>query len=143
MKTGWYYSNSQYFVVKPLHNGKRQSLIMGACRYSANKWAIMMGVFPCNATYNSMYNSTVWRYPTSTNKNLTMEIIPLALETLGEIEREIHNYANGKRAFLYVDGLDERRLRVYTKILTKKCGYKKSSVKSSVVESMPILYKRV
>lgn len=143
MKTGWYDSNNKYFVVKPLHNGKRQSLIMGACRYGINKWAIMMGVFPCNATYNSMYKSTVWIYPTSTNKKPTMEIVSLALEALDEIEREIHNHANSKRTFLYVDGLDERRLRVYTKILTKKCGYKKSSIKSSVVESMSILYKRV
>ena len=143
MKTGWYDGNRQFFVVKPLHNGHRQSLIMGACHYDTNKWVIMMGIFPCNATYNSMYKSSVWTYPTSTNKKPSIEILTIALEALGEVEQEIHNHTNGKRAFLYVDGLDERRLRIYTKVLTQKCGYKKSKAPSVCGKGMHQLYKRV
>ena len=142
MKTGWY-NDSEYFVVKPLHNGKRQSLIVGACRCASNRWYVMMGVFPSNATYNSMLLSAAWSTPTSTNKNPTAGTLSLALEALSEIEQEIHNYVNGKRAFIYVDGLDERRLRVYTKVLTRKCSYKKSTAKSDYVEGMSMIYKRV
>ena len=50
MKTGWYDNNNIFLVVKPLHNGKRQSLIVGAEQLSPNKWNIFMGVFPSNAT---------------------------------------------------------------------------------------------
>ena len=142
MKTGWY-NDSEYFVVKPLHNGKRQSLIVGACHCASNRWYVMMGVFPSNATYNSMLLSAAWSTPTSTNKNPTAGTLSLALEALSEIEQEIHNYVNGKRAFIYVDGLDERRLRVYTKVLTRKCSYKKSTAKSDYVEGMSMIYKRV
>lgn len=142
MKTGWYNWDNEYFVVKPLHNGKRQSLIVGA-QLCYGKWYIMMGVFSSNATYNSMYRSNVWYTPTSTNKNPTAGILSIALEALNEVEQEIHNRANGKRAYIYVDGLDERRLRVYTKVLTKKCGYKKSTTKSDHVNGMPMIYKRV
>ena len=143
MKTGWYNDGNQYFVVKPLHNGKRQSLIVGVSYYALSRWYVMMGVFPSNATYNSMYSSAVWNTPTSTNKKPTIETLSLALEALGEIEQEIHNHANGKRAFIYVDGLDKRRLRVYTKVLTQKCGYKKSTAKSDHVDGMSMIYKRV
>lgn len=143
MKTGWYNVDREYFVVKPLHNGNRQSLIMGACHIASNRWNIMMGVFSSNVTYNSMYSSTAWHTPTSTNKNPTTGTLSLALEALNEIEQEIHNYANGKKAFIYVDGLDERRLRIYTKVLTQKCGYKKSTVKSDLIKDMSKLYKRV
>ena len=143
MKSGWYNGDNEYFVVKPLHNGNRQSLIVGATNYAFGRWYIMMGVFSSNATYNSMYRSEVWNTPTSTNKNPTVNTLSLALEALSEIEQEIHNHANGKRAYIYVDGLDERRLRVYTKILTKKCGYKKSTAKSDYVDGMSIIYKRV
>ena len=143
MKSGWYNYDNQYFVVKPLHNGKRQSLIMGANKCAAGRWYIMMGVFSSNATYNSMYYSDVWYTPTSTNKNPAVNTLSLALEALNEIEQEIHNHSNGKRAYIYVDGLDERRLRVYTKVLIKKCGYKKSTAKSDHVHGMPMIYKRV
>lgn len=143
MKTGWYNNDRDFFVVKPLHNGNRQSLIVGAQQEASNKWNILMGVFSSNVTYNSMYCSTVWMTPTSTNKSPTAKNLFLALEALGEIEQEIHKYANGKAAFIYVDGMDERRLRVYTKVLTKKSGYKKSTRKSKYVYGMPKLYKRV
>jgi hypothetical protein len=143
MKSGWYNGGDQYFVVKPLHNGNRQSLIVGATNYASGRWYIMMGVFSSNATYNSMYHSEVWHTPTSTNKNPAVNTLSLALEALSEIEQVIHNRANGKRAYVYVDGLDERRLRVYTKVLTKKCGYKKSTAQSDHVVGMPMIYKRV
>jgi hypothetical protein len=143
MKTGWYNADSEYFVVKPLHNGNRQSLIVGVTHYASNRWYVMMGVFSSNATYNSMYHSTAWNTPTSTNKKPTAETLSLALEALSEIEQEIHNHANGKSVLIYVDGLDKRRLRVYTKVLTQKCGYKKSTVKSDHVDGMSMIYKRV
>lgn len=143
MKTGWYNNDKEYFVVKPLHNGNRQSLIVGASHYASGRWYVMMGVFSSNATYNSMYNSNVWATPTSTNKNPTVNTLSVALDALGEVEQEIHNHANGKRAYIYVDGLDKRRLRVYTKVLTKKCGYKKSSAKSDYVKGMSMIYKKV
>ncbi len=143
MKTGWYNENNAYFVVKPLHNGNRQSLIIGVTRYAFNRWYVMMGVFPSNATYNSMYHSVVWDTPTSTNKKPNIKTLSLALEALSEIEQEIHNHANGKKAFIYVDGFDKRRLCVYTKVLTQKCGYKKSTVKSDYVDGMSMIYKKV
>lgn len=142
MKTGWYFGE-KYFVVKPLHNGHRQSLIMGAERCEGGRWNIVMGVFSSNTTYLSMTDSNVWKSPTSTNKNPSMKIIPIALEALSEIEQEIHRQANGKRAIIYVDGLDERRLRVYTKVLTKRCGYKLSKAMSEKADEMHQLYKVV
>lgn len=142
MKTGWYNADNAYFVVKPLRNGNRQSLIVGVSRYS-NRWYVMMGVFSSNATYNSMLRSAAWKAPTSTNKNPTAKTLSLALEALDEIEQEIHNHVNGKKAFIYVDGLDKRRLRVYTKVLTQKCGYKKSTARSEYVRGMSMIYKRV
>lgn len=142
MKTGWC-NDHEYFVVKPLHNGKRQSLIVGITHYTSNRWYVMMGVFSSNATYNSMYHSAAWNTPTSTNKKPTIETLSLALEALSEIEQELHNHANGKRAFIYVDGLDKRRLRIYTKVLTQKCGYKKSTAKSDYVDGMSMIYKKV
>ena len=51
---------------------------------------------------------------------LAEETYQQCLEALDEIEQEIYNYANGEAAIIYVDGIDERRLRVYTKVLTKK-----------------------
>lgn len=143
MKTGWYNADNEYFVVKPLHNGNRQSLIVGVTHGNLNRWYVMMGVFSSNATYNSMYHSAAWDTPTSTNKKPTITTLSLALEALAEIEQEIHNHANGKKAFIYVDGLDKRRLRVYTKVLTQKCGYKKSTAKSDHVDGMSMIYKRV
>ena len=142
MKTGWY-NERQYFVVKPLKNRHRQSLIVGVERCEFSRWYVIMGIFPCNITYEKMWKSDVWLYPTSTNKNPSMITISLALEALNEIEQEIHNRANGKRAFIYVDGLDERRLRVYTKVLIKRCGYKKSTSKSKYANGLPLVYKRV
>ena len=142
MVSGWY-GKSEYFVVKPLKNGHRQSLIVGAIGGEFGRWYIMMGVFSYNISHDKMYDSIVWRIPTSTNKNPSAKVFSLALEALNEIEQEIHNHANGKRAYIYVDGLDERRLRVYTKILTKKCGYKKSTAKSEYGCGLPLIYKKV
>lgn len=143
MKTGWYNDGNDFFVVKPLHNGNRQSLIVGAEQLSTNKWNILMGVFSSNATYNSIARSSVWMAPTSTNKKPAAKNLFLALEALDEIEQEIHNRANGKSAFIYVDGMDERRLRVYTKVLTKKSGYRESRIKSEYVSNMQKLYKMI
>ena len=141
MKTGWY-SPYEYIVVKPLKNGCRQSLIMAACHREFNRWYIMAGIFSCNATYNTMTHSNVWVNPTSTNKNPSIKVVTLALEALNEIEKQIHSYTNGKKAYIYVDGLDERRLRVYTKILTRRCGYKISKTKSEYCDSH-MVYKKV
>ena len=131
MKTGWY--DNQYFVVKPLKNGHRQALIVGVQPIGFGRWWVMLGVF----------SSKVWKNPTSTNKNPSANVLTLALEALNEIEQEIHNHANGKKAYIYVDGLDERRLRVYTKVLTKRCGYKISTARSQCVKNTHIIYKRV
>ena len=141
MTTGWYYD--QYYVVKPLGNGHRQSLIMGADRGNFGRWYILMGVFPCNISYEKMLTSKVWLTPTSTNKNPSAKILSLAIEALNEIEEEIHNHADGKRTYIYIDGLDERRLRIYTKVLTKKCGYKKSTTKSQFANNLPLIYKKI
>lgn len=140
MKTGWH-GESQYFVVKPLKNGHRQSLIMGVDRGEFGRWYVMMGVFRCNISYENMWRSEVWKKPTSTNESPSAKVLSLALEALDEIEQEIHNHANGKRAYIYVDGLDARRLRVYTKVLTKRSGYKKSTKKSYC--GLPLIYKKV
>ena len=141
MKTGWH-GESQYFVVKPLKNGHRQSLIMGVDRGEFGRWYVMMGVFRYNISYENMLRSDVWRKPTSTNESPSAKVFSLALEALDEIEQEIHNHANGKRAYIYVDGMDARRLRVYTKVLTKKSGYKKSTAKSDYC-GLPLIYKKV
>lgn len=141
MKSGWY--GNIYFVVKPLRNGHRQSLIMGVQHYNGPHWAILMGVFSSNISYESMIGSRVWRVPTSTNKNPSIKVLSIALEALNEIEQEIHQRANGKRAYIHVDGMNEKRLRVYTKVLTAKCGYKKSSAKSQCVDGLHQIYKRV
>ena len=143
MKTGWYNDNNVFFVVKPLHNGNRQSLIVGAEQLSTNKWNIFMGVFSSNATYNSVMRSSAWMTPTSTNKNPTAKNLFLALEALDEVEQEIYNHANGNAAVIYIDGIDERRLRVYTKVLTKKCGYRESPIKSEYASNMQKLYKMI
>lgn len=142
VETGWY-DKDHYYVVKPLHNGHRQSLIMGALHHEGARWYIMAGVFSSYATYNSMNCSEVWDTPTSTNKSPSMKVVSLALEVLAEIEQEIHNQGDGKRRYIYVDGLDERRLRVYTKILTKRCGYKISTAMSKNDIGLPMVYKKV
>jgi len=141
MKTGWY--DNQYFVVKPLKNGHRQALIVGVQPIGCGRWWVILGVFSSYVTYESMWRSKVWGDPTSTNKNPSANVLPLALEALNEVEQEIHNHANGKRAYIYVDGLDKRRLRVYTKVLTKRCGYKVSTAWSDHVENTHLIYKRV
>ena len=141
MKTGWH-GESQYFVVKPLKNGHRQSLIMGVDRGEFGRWYVMMGVFRYNISYENMLRSDVWRKPTSANESPSAKVLSLALEALDEIEQEIHNHANGKRAYIYVDGMDARRLRVYTKVLTKRNGYKKSTVESNYC-GLPLIYKKV
>ena len=141
MKTGWH-GESQYVVVKPLKNGHRQSLIMGVDRGEFGRWYVMMGVFRYNISYENMLRSDVWRKPTSANESPSAKVLSLALEALDEIEQEIHNHANGKRAYIYVDGMDARRLRVYTKVLTKRNGYKKSTVESNYC-GLPLIYKKV
>ena len=142
IKTGWYNKN-EYLVVKPLHNGCRQELVMGAQHYGYGKWYIFAGIFSCNATYNSIHSSMVWAAPVSTNKNPSFKVIPLALEALSEIEQEISKASNGKKWYIYIDGLDKRRLRVYTKVLDRNnCGYKKSTRKSEH-SILPMLYKKL
>lgn len=141
VKTGLWDENT-YFVVKPLHNGFRQELIMYATR-EANRWYITMGVFSCNTTYSSLFSSSVWRTPTSTNKKPSITTVKLALETLNEIEDVIKVLGGEKRKYIYVDGQDERRLRVYTKLLMREeYDYKKSSVKSQYC-NLHLLYKRL
>ena len=142
LQTGWY-SAEEFFIVKPLHNKCRQSLVMEASYYGFGRWNISMGIFSSNVTYHSLKLSPAWQTPTSTNKNPSMNVLFIALEALNEIEQEIHAFANGKKALIYIDGLDARRLRTYIKILTKKYGYKKSSVKSDFVYGMPLIYKKV
>lgn len=140
VKTGW--RNERYYVVKPLHNGFRQELIMFATR-DANRWYITAGIFSCNTTYFSLYGSSVWSTPTSTNKKPSITTLRLALEALKEIEDAIKELGGEKRKYIYVDGQDERRLRVYTKLLTREeYGYKNSSVKSQY-SNLHLLYKRL
>ena len=141
METGWI-GKSEYFVVKSLKNGHRQALIMGACKCEFGRWNIEAGIFPCSITYDKMARSDVWRKPTSTNKNPSIKTLILGLEALNEIEQEIRKQANGKKTYIYVDGLDERRLRVYTKVLTKRCGYKLSKARGTCCE-LPKLYKQI
>ena len=139
IETGWHTKNT-YYVVKPLHNGCRQELVMYGFR-AGNRWYIAAGIFSVNVTYHSLELSKVWDAPTSTNKNPSISTLRLALEALKEIENAITEDAKGKRRFVYIDGMDERRLRVYTKVLAKeKYGYKKSSVKSKY-SNLPLLYK--
>jgi len=141
METGWI-GKDKYYVVKPLENGYGQALIMGACKYEFGRWYIEAGVFPQNITYWRMIDSNAWRKPTSTNKNPSIKTLIVGLEALNEIEQEIHNHANGKKTYIYVDGLDERRLRVYTKVLTKRCGYKLSKAEGLMCK-LPKLYKQI
>lgn len=139
--SGWW-NEDEYIVVKSLHNGCRQQLFMSAAEYDNGRWNIYAGVFSCNSTYNSIRRSSVWGTCTSTNKNPSLEVLKLALEALSEIEKALSEAAKGKKWFIYIDGMDERRLRVYTKVLTKKeHGYKKSRVISKC--GLPILYKKV
>ena len=142
IKTGWINKN-EYCVVKPLHNGCRQILFISATNLGFGHWNIAAGIFSCNATYKSIVHSEVWKTPTSTNKRPSFAIIPIALEALTEIEHEISENSNGKRQYIYIDGMDERRLRVYTKILARNnCGYKKSTKKSTYC-NLPLLYKKL
>lgn len=142
LETGWV-TESEYCVVKPLHNGRRQELIMSAIHIGGGRWYIAAGIFSCNISYTTMSGSKVWQTPTSANKNPSFKTIPIALEALTEIENELTKNANGKRHYIYIDGMDERRLRVYTKVLARNnCGYKKSTRKSSCC-SLPMLYKAI
>lgn len=138
--TGWY--GNEYFVVKPLHNGCRQELIMTTWAKGGGRYSISAGVFSCSTTYESFNRSSAWINPTSTNKKPSIETLTVALEALTEIEEEIRRTANGKRRWVYVDGMDARRLRVYTKVLTKKCGYKKSK-KISTFCGLPLVFKQI
>ena len=142
IKTGWY--EGDYYVVKPLHNGCRQELIMHTMNTGCGRYYIAAGIFSCNTTYESLQNSPAWEEPTSTNKNPSFKVIPLALEALREIEEEIVKNSNGKRRFIYIDGFDERRLRVYTKVLIRyNCGYKKSPTLKGYYCDLPLLYKQL
>lgn len=142
---GWYNDDGRpsYYVVKPLHNHCRQQLVMHAIQGATNRWYLAAAVCSCNATYDSFYNSPAWDNLTSTNKNASYKTVPLALEALTEIEQAIKSVTKGKVHFLYIDGADERRLRVYAKVLNKyNCGYKKSTKKSEYC-NLPMLYKRL
>ena len=142
LETGWV-TKSEYCVVKPLRNGRRQELIMLATHIGGGHWYIAAGIFSCNISYATMNCSEVWKTPTSANKNPSFKTIPIALEALMEIENELIKNANGKRHYIYIDGMDERRLRVYTKVLTRyNCGYKKST-RVSPYCSLPMLYKAI
>ena len=142
IETGWY-SEYEYYVVKPLHNKQRQVLIMFAQSLGGGRWNVGAGVFSCNVTYRSLELSDVWKTPTSTNKNPSVTTVKVALEALQEIEQVITQYSQGKRRYIYIDGLDERRQRVYTKLLTKeKYKYKKSTAKCTYCD-LPMLYKRL
>lgn len=141
VQTGWY-DKDTYFEVKPLKNGNRQELIVCAERLSEKRWNICAGVFSTNTTYNSFFNSDVWEVIASTNKNPSLKVLSLGLEALTAIEEEIQFYG-GEGTLLYIDGMDKRRQRVYTKILTKNdYGYKQSKTISKS-SGMPLLYKRV
>jgi len=141
IETGWH-GDDYYYVVKPLHNGCRQELVMYGVRIGS-RWYIAAGVFSSSVTYRSIHSSKVWDTPTSTNKKPSISTLRLALEALKEIEDAIVEDAEGKRRFVYVDGMDERRLRVYTKVLAnEKFGYKLSSVKSEY-SNLPLLYKKL
>ena len=133
MKNGWYNNNNTYFTSRPLHNGARQQFVMFASNIGQGRYNIAAGVFPYQATLNSIkrnYND-IWENPTSTNKKVSTYSITCALDCLKEVEEAIAERANGKRRLIEIDGSDYRRLHAYTRILTKeKYGYKVSSVKS-------------
>lgn len=133
MENGWYNNNNDYFTSRPLHNGARQQFVMFASNMGQGRYNIAAGIFPYQATLNSIkknYNN-IWESPTSTNKKVSMYSITCALDCLKEVEEAITERANGKRRLIEVDGMDYRRLHAYTRILTKeKYGYKVSSVKS-------------
>lgn len=138
MKTGWY--NDGYFVVKSLHNGYRQSLVMGAEPLGRGYYNIIMGIFPCNIGYKNMINSHILSEPASPNKNPSIKTLTVALEALNEVEQELIRFRNGKRTLVYVEGSDEQRARVYQKVLTKKCNYKISKSIDTIID-FPKLYK--
>lgn len=149
MKSGWYPqwfdgcdNYPCYVVVKPINNGKRQQLVVYAQFLKFGRVDIALGVFPSICTFRSMFLSPVWDETASTNKNPNFSIIPIAVEALKEVEEEIKAKANGKRRIIYIDGMDDRRLRAYTKILNRyNCGYKVSSAKSNWIKDAHKLYK--
>ena len=123
MKTGWY--DKSYVVTRPLHNGKHQQFVLEARPCGTTNYCIAAGVFPSNCTFKSYVSSPVWNTPTSSNKNPSFSILKIALDCLQEVEKEICAVAYGEPRRIIIDGFDEKRLRVYTKVLTKKeYGYR-------------------
>lgn len=149
MKTGWYnlgykYKNANvYMVVKPLPHNNQQNLYIGAEPIGGGRYNILLGVFPADIdSVIDLFLEQAWEVPTSTNQHPSVTTLALALEGLKEIETEIKAKSCGKRRIIYVDGLDKRRLRTYTKVLNRyDFGYKTSSVKSDHVSNTKILYK--
>lgn len=135
METGWNVNaknEDTYVVVKPLNNGANQSLYIFTEPLGGGRWNIAMGVFSSHhATMFSLLLEESWDIPASTNLAPSLNTLKLALDGLKEIEEELKTRSNGKRRIVYIDGLDERRLRTYTKVLNKvDKGYKTSSAKS-------------
>lgn len=146
MKNGWYNDNKVYLTSRPLHNGARQQFVMYAASIGGGIYNICAGVFPCQATLNSIRNNycDIWENPTSTNKNVSTYSITCALDCLKEVEKAITEASKGKRRIIEVDGLDYRRLHAYTRILTKeKYGYKVSKRTKSLCCDLHILTKTI
>ena len=146
MKTGWYNLDKNidvYMVVKSLPNNSQQSLYIGAEPVGGGRYNILLGIFPTDIeTLIELFLERAWEVPTSTNQQPSTATLSLALQGLKEIETEIKATSHGKRRIIYVDGLDKRRLRIYTKALNRyNFGYKTSSVKSDHVSNAKMLYK--
>lgn len=146
MKTGWYNlvkNIDVYMVVKPLPNNSQQSLYIGAESMGGGRYNILFGIFPTDIdTITKLFLERAWEVPTSTNQQPSAITLSLALQGLKEIETEIKAKSQGKRRIIYVDGLDKRRLRIYTKVLNRyNFGYKTSSVNSDHVSDTKMLYK--
>lgn len=146
METGWYNLDKKinvYMVVKSLPNNNQQSLYIGAESVGGGKYNIVLGIFPSDIdTIIELLLEEAWEIPTSTNQQPSVATLFLALQGLKEIETEIKAKSHGKRRIIYVDGLDERRLRVYAKVLNRyNFGYKISSANSDHVINAKMLYK--
>lgn len=142
MKTGWYNRDNEFWTVTPLHNGHRQSFVLGAIKGHRDYWIVML-VCDSNCTAKSIrINPIISTMIESTNKTPSFKMLPLAISKLQEVEKAIAEKETRKRYTIRIDGLDELRLRVYEKALKKyKCGYKKSSVLSDGVWGEPTLQK--
>lgn len=142
MRTGWYNNDTEFWTVTPLHNGHRQSFVLGAVKIYGDYYIVML-VCDSNCTAKTIRsNPAISKTVESTNKAPSFKMLPLAVSKLQEIEKAIAEKETRKRYTIRVDGLDELRLRVYEKALKKyNCGYKKSSVLSLGVYGEPMLQK--